>query len=235
MLRKRAASDDEGSAVKGHAPPLPKGEVERPRSGRQGEGVRRLRLRLESWKRIARRSRSRDVKRAANLHQHPLEPLANLVIGEADLQQAIGLDRATALRVGNRLSGMLRSIDLDGEARLPATVIDDEAGDRNLAPKLPSVEAAVSQLLPKRLFRSGRVCAKAAGEMGPLKGHRRQDSSQFLRSERACAPTSPTERGRDGGSRRGEGFSSIRRGRYPSPGSRLRRDSTSPFGRGGPR
>src|SRR5215207_3141527 len=123
-------------------------------------------LGLEPRSRLAGRFRPREIERATYFRQHPLQALAHLVIGEPDFQEAVGLDRTTTLAVGERLGGMLRPVELDGQPRFPAAEIDDEPGDRRLPLEFPAIEAAVAQFLPEHLFGAGCFGAKAAGDIG---------------------------------------------------------------------
>jgi hypothetical protein len=102
------------------------------------------------------------IEHAPDFLDDPIEPGAHVVIGEADLQVARGLDPFTPGGVKVRLLGVMDAIELDGEPGGFTGEIDDVAGDRDLPTEFPAVEPAIAELLPQQVLRGCPLGTQAA-------------------------------------------------------------------------
>ncbi len=138
-----------------------------------GEGCRALPASIEAWRRRSRLPRSRNVRHAEDFLQHPVEPFLHLVIGEAEFEITVGLDRRASLRVGERLFGVMLPVEFDRQAEVVAAEIDDIAGDRRLPAKLQPVETRCAKFSPQECFGRGAFLAEASGDLNVFAGHPR--------------------------------------------------------------
>jgi hypothetical protein len=189
-------------------------------------------------------SRPRDIERAPDLRQDPVEPFLDLVVGEAEFEKTISLDRLAPVRIGQRLVRVVRAVELDREPRVGTAEINDEAADRRLPSELPAAETAATQFAPEDVLGTGALSTRAAGERSPTERH------DPHRNSLTSATSTLSQRERVSPKATGEGRSGAEQGaavpllswgsdldattphpataRPPSPYGRRRVDATAP-------
>ena len=120
------------------------------------------------------------IEGSANFLQHPVEPAAHLIVGEADFDVAGRFDFRSPHRVEFDLLHVVFPVELNSQPCRLAGKIGNAACDRHLSTELPAVEMAVAQLLPEQILRGSALSAKAAcRHLGEV----RHDGVSVLRNE----------------------------------------------------
>jgi hypothetical protein len=112
---------------------------------------------IDARKRWSRRARPRDIDRTANFFDHPVESLLHLVIGEAEFNEPMTFDGATARSIMFRLLDVMFAIKFNRQTKIVAAEVHDKARDRHLSAKFKPVQTAVAKLPPQHIF--GRCAA----------------------------------------------------------------------------
>jgi len=145
-----------------------------------------------------RSTRPRDISRASNFFDNPVEPFLYFVIGEAKLDESMAFYKFAPRFIALDLIVMMFAVDLDRQAEVIATEIHDEAGDGHLPAKFHSVQPMRTKLLPENIFRRSALSAQTPRKCRRSLGHHSQfgwqpESSQPLTRRLRRHPLPPGE------------------------------------------
>lgn len=93
----------------------------------------------------------------ADAKQDVVQALADLLVGDAEDDEALGLDLAGAGRVVERSIGLLPAVDLDDEFCGETEKVGGVGAERDLAAPFRAGETSAAKLLPERVLGRGLV------------------------------------------------------------------------------